>query len=156
MENSKQNNKIYSIRVVENDTQNWFNFVGTIHNTQSEQSELGFIFNFKPKKGIFTRDTGLRNRHTYEGEFNENGERHGQGVETIHYLNSDDLDKYEGNFKENYKDGYGRMLTRNGAVYTGEWKKNKRHGQGRYTNTENIITEGQFVDDKPVNGWKTS
>ena len=54
---------------------------------------------------------------------------HGKGIYTIMMKseNKNDTDhveseKYEGEFKENMKHGFGTFTWRNGTIYKGEWK----------------------------------
>ena len=95
----------------------------------------------------------------YEGEVNAQGQPHGKG-----YLNSPSStgsgrrDRYEGEFKNGKKDGFGYMsyeLNGANAEYEGEWKDDKRCGKGKY----NYYTmgggarhgyqyEGEWLDDK--------
>lgn len=39
---------------------------------------------------------------------------------------------YEGYWKHNMTNGYGRLINENGDVYEGEWKNDKKEGQGTY------------------------
>ena len=72
----------------------------------------------------------------YEGEVNAKGQPHGKG-----YMDSPSptgclrRDRYEGEFKDGKKDGFGYMnYELNGYVaeYEGEWKDDKRCGKGAY------------------------
>jgi hypothetical protein len=112
---------------------------------------------------------------TYHGEVNAKGEKHGKGrmVEQDGY-------KYEGDWKNDKRDGDGKMIDPDGAlVYEGEFKddlfhgagvynkhtevgcityrgafaNNKRHGMGYLTTTNAMgrgTTYGEFKDDVPV------
>jgi hypothetical protein len=53
----------------------------------------------------------------YIGEFNEKGERHGQGT---YYWNSGDI--YDGAWKESHKHGLGTFTFKDGSTFTCEWK----------------------------------
>ena len=55
------------------------------------------------------------------------GLRHGGGIET--YRNGA---IYEGQFKNNQRDGMGTMKFVCGDSYCGDWKADKRHGNGVY------------------------
>ena len=48
----------------------------------------------------------------YDGEYDKNGLRHGQG--SFQYANGD---HYEGNWKENLYHGEGRLVLENGDLY---------------------------------------
>ena len=62
----------------------------------------------------------------YEGEFTNNL-KHGFGV----YEWSDGT-KYEGNFVEDRKDGFGTYYFYNGDKYEGNFKEDRFHGNGSY------------------------
>ncbi len=62
----------------------------------------------------------------YEGEF-ANNLKHGFGV----YEWSDGT-KYEGNFVEDRKDGFGTYYFYNGDKYAGNFKEDRFHGNGTY------------------------
>jgi hypothetical protein len=50
--------------------------------------------------------------------------------------------RYEGNFKNNKKDGKGEFTWPNGSKYIGEWNNNVQNGQGKYIKEYGIIAEG--------------
>ena len=99
----------------------------------------------------------------YEGERDEKGKRHGQGVAT--HKNGDVYTggykhglrhgkgsyvfkaggKYEGGYHRNKKDGMGVMTYADGSVYRGEWTADKRNGTGTYTYANGDTYDG---------GWK--
>lgn len=64
----------------------------------------------------------------YEGELNEQGEKHGQGL--YRWMNGR---TYVGEWYENQMDGQGVESWSNGSKYQGQFKANKRHGQGTFT-----------------------
>merc|ERR1712137_1437368 len=53
---------------------------------------------------------------------------HGKGV-----LYCDVEGSYDGEFREDFKEGFGTMQYSNGDVYVGNWKKNLYHGNGTLT-----------------------
>merc|ERR1711935_750152 len=66
----------------------------------------------------------------------------------------------EGTYKDNMKDGEGRMEFPDGGVYEGSWKFDKRHGDGAYWYPNGDIYSGEwrfgckhgrgaFKDNKP-------
>jgi len=74
----------------------------------------------------------------YEGEFNEQGDKHGRGA--FYYTD--------------------------GASYVGEYRNGKENGQGKYTGSDKQTYEGQWLDGKPhgrgslygkttIGGWNT-
>merc|ERR1719316_2606460 len=52
--------------------------------------------------------------------------------------------KYEGDYKENMKDGSGRMEYPDGGIYEGSWKFDKRHGDGAYWFPNGDIYSGEW------------
>ena len=43
---------------------------------------------------------------------------------------SKNCDKFDGEFKEGYKNGYGTMKYQDGSKYKGMWENNCKHGKG--------------------------
>lgn len=73
----------------------------------------------------------------YDGEYDKNGLRHGQG--SFQYANGD---HYEGNWKENLYHGEGRLVLENGDLYQGKWKKgllDGKHSHIKYYNGVEFI-----------------
>jgi len=64
----------------------------------------------------------------YIGEFNDKGERHGQGT---YFWNTGD--KYEGQWVNGKRHGQGTMTYANGDIYIGNWENSLRNGQGTLT-----------------------
>lgn len=81
------------------------------------------------KEGITTKKVKIcRNgvfMGTYEGDLNQDGQRHGFGV-----LICDNGNSYEGEWKRDKRDGLGIARYSSGDVYDGEWTKGKRQGHG--------------------------
>lgn len=56
---------------------------------------------------------------------------------------------YEGNMKENTREGVGLMHYSNGDIFDGEWFKDKRGGKrGKVTLLDGSKLSGQFINDK--------
>ena len=106
-------------------------------------------------------------RITYEGERNQEGKYHGQGV--ITYINGDiwegkfkdgepyngqgtmtypDGEKYVGEYKDGKKDGQGTFTFVSGAKYIGEWKGDKANGQGLSISPFGFKYEGGFKNGR--------
>lgn len=76
----------------------------------------------------------------YEGEW-KNNKRHGYGK--MIYFNGD---IYEGEFKNDTQDGYGEMKYANGVRYKGHWSDDYRHGFGELVG----LYSGIWVDDRCI------
>ena len=84
-------------------------------------------------------------RLTYEGERNQEGKYHGQGVVT--YSNGD---KWEGEYKDGLPfNGQGTNTYSNGDKYVGEWKDGNPHGQGTKTYSDGGKYVGEFKYGNP-------
>jgi len=83
-----------------------------------------------PKSGYFHDCFGtyyFSNGDKYDGEW-KNDKRNGKGIYTHASGNI-----YEGEFKDNKRNGKGTFTYPNGEKYVGEFKDNKKHGHGTYT-----------------------
>lgn len=81
--------------------------------------------------------------NSYEGGRNENGQMEGEGKLT--YWNGD---VYEGNYKDDVKNGFGKYYyseTKN--RYEGEWVNGKKEGKGVFIWSNGDKYEGQFLKD---------
>jgi len=74
-------------------------------------------------------------------------------------MNYPDGRRYEGEYKDNKRDGYGIMtyqdggLYKEGSRYEGEWKNDKRDGQGVMTYLDDgRRLEGEFKEDVFIGG----
>lgn len=63
--------------------------------------------------------------NVYAGDF-DHGIRNGWGVFTTKMYT------YDGEFKNDYKDGFGAIIYSNGEQYEGQWEKGYPHGKGCY------------------------
>lgn len=84
------------------------------------------------------------NGETYEGEF-RNDKREGEG--TLNYWNGS---SYVGHFKEGECDGFGTYKTLLGNFYKGFFKKGLFHGKGIFT-SYNLRYKGKdnyFLEEK--------
>ena len=73
---------------------------------------------------------GKKNQIYYKGETNEDEEAHGFGQD----LYKDKI--FEGTFKNQYLNGFGRVIYDNGTCELGIFKKDKLHGYGKRINYE--------------------
>lgn len=84
----------------------------------------------------------------YSGMFKD-GEFHGKG--TFYYLFF--KKSYSGEWYEGKRSGKGISYSKDSGqvIYEGEWKDDLMHGVGRlYDDNGNLIYEGSFFEDKPV------
>ena len=59
--------------------------------------------------------------------------------------------KYEGNFMNDFYDGFGNYYFEEGNIYIGNITKNKRNGEGiLYDKNNNILYSGLWENDKPL------
>ncbi len=81
----------------------------------------------KNGKGKYTFSKG----HFYEGDWKEN-KIEGYGLYAYSKRhNYDRGDIYQGYFKDNQRNGEGRMEFANGTIYDGQWRMNMMHGNGK-------------------------
>jgi hypothetical protein len=78
----------------------------------------------------------------YEGEWKDNV-RHGYGV-----WNRPDGTRYVGEWRENKPDGYGALTGPDGATYAGTWKAGKRDGRGTLTFDDGKIRFGIWKEGR--------
>ena len=124
------------------------NIKPSVINQSSNQSKLpNCVGNFNEK--TWTNCYGIYKwsnpNDKYDGEF-LNGNRHGFG--TYFYANGN---KYIGEWSNDRPNGKGTMIFSSGAKYIGDVKNGKRHGQGSYfySDGERLTgkwNEGEFVD----------
>ena len=59
--------------------------------------------------------------------------------------------RYEGNYKNGLKDGYGKMIYPSGDVYEGMWVENNMCGEGTYTyKATGDIYSGNWENNKKI------
>jgi len=87
----------------------------------------------------------------YEGERNEDGERHGDGKTLL-----PNGDMYVGQYRNGLRHGKGIYVFKNGARYNGDWRDGQKYGQGifwypdgtRYEGTEECTKIGSESDSR--------
>jgi hypothetical protein len=99
-----------------------------------------------------------RNGDVYEGTWIATGDlwygRWGEGARDIgklKYKNSF-IDYYEGKWKNQFMNGFGKMLYNNGSYYEGNFYQNSKLGQGIMTFDDDSIFEGRWLTDLTVIG----
>jgi hypothetical protein len=89
------------------------------------------------------------NGHSYIGQ-HINGKRNGKGIYS--FINS----WYEGQFKDDFKDGIGKMKYTPGEdIYIGSFKNDKQHGRGMYLYDNGDVYIGLFKFDNFCQGTLT-
>ena len=53
-------------------------------------------------------------------------------------------------YRNDKRDGHGRLMWNDGAYYVGNWKKDKRNGQGCFFHADGDMEEGEWKDGKLV------
>jgi len=84
------------------------------------------------------------NGDTYEGNY-ERGRRHGKGLYRL--VSAGNGAQYDGNYAWNLKHGYGEMMYPDGARYEGYWFEDTRQGQGKYTYVNEDYYEGEWFEN---------
>lgn len=86
-------------------------------------------------------------KYLYYGDLDENGNRHGKG----RTVTPDGLTAYEGEYKDNLKDGFGVGYYKTGSInYVGNWSENKRSGAGvGYRLSDGTMHAGRWLENKP-------
>merc|ERR1712066_1030715 len=80
----------------------------------------------------------------YEGDRNEEGERHGEGKAVL-----PNNDVYKGGYEHGLRHGFGEYRWKNtGARYIGEYHRGKRNGNGKMFYPDGSIYEGQWADNQ--------
>ncbi|XP_070152529.1 radial spoke head 1 homolog [Polyergus mexicanus] len=78
----------------------------------------------------------------YEGERNENGERHGNGKALL-----PNGDLYVGQYRDGLRYGKGVYVFKNGARYNGDWRHGCKYGQGIFWYPDGTRYEGEWKRD---------
>jgi len=95
------------------------------------------------------------NGHEFTGTFDAERIKQGQGIYIWKASGGEDDDtpvekaRFEGNYVDGLKTGFGRMVFPNKDIYEGEWLENKIHGEGTYTYKKTgDIYSGSWVANK--------
>ena len=62
------------------------------------------------------------------------------------------LCRYEGQFTDGQRHGYGALFYATGGSYEGEWQLEQKHGKGVFTFEDGTVFDGMFADDQAVIG----
>lgn len=100
--------------------------------------------NFDDSKSVGGQSLGGKSRSStkggnYDGDVNSRGERHGYGV-----FVAENGNEYEGEWKNDKRDGEGTAKYNTGDMYIGSWKNCKRHGHGTMYVENGDVYEGEW------------
>lgn len=94
----------------------------------------------------------FENYDSYEGEWVD-GKMEGKGVYLFWDMEKDEYtEQYDGGFKNNVREGVGKMTYANLDIYIGEWKNDQRSGNGVLICSDGRFFHGQWNDDKIERG----
>ena len=108
-----------------------------------------FKDNVRDGKGTMIYSNGEQ----YDGQWSK-GKRNGKVILTFANLHDDEgrIISYEGNFKDNVRDGEGTLLYENGVKFIGLFKDNVRDGEGIMTYTNGDTYKGEWKNNEMING----
>jgi len=86
---------------------------------------------------------------TYEGEMLD-GKFHGRGVWVFKSICGGRDIRYEGEFRNDRRNGYGVYSDSKGDVYEGEWRDSKKNGNFIVRTADGKVSRVVYKDDKPV------
>ncbi len=76
---------------------------------------------------------------------------------TLKFETYDNGDRYEGEFNnEGLRHGYGTYYWADGSKFVGNWKNGKKQGNGEYYNERGVLTQkGYWIEDRLIsnNHW---
>ena len=81
------------------------------------------------------------NGDVYDGELKDD-KRNGRGKITY-----EDGDVYDGEWKDDSKNGRGKMTLANGSVYEGDWSGDNKNGSGKMTYADRDVYDGSWKND---------
>jgi len=84
-----------------------------------------------------------RDGDVYDGQWSEDGKKNGNGK--LIFANKA---IYTGQFKDGFFDGSGVLMQPDGAKYEGDFQVGKYHGYGVYNASNGMKYEGQFQDGR--------
>jgi len=86
-----------------------------------------------------------KKRKKYQGEYNEEGQRHGYGIYT-----SKNGNQYRGEWQHDQREGLGVVKIGQGDVFEGQFKGNLKNGVGVYHYDDGECDLSRYVDDTRV------
>ena len=120
-------------------------------NITKEGKELVAFFKdgnvIKGKSIMYYNEPNIDQMHfsiKYEGEY-KNNKREGKGI-----LILDNGDRYEGEFLNNKFYGKGKYIWNDGEMYEGGFRDNKKEGKGKLIINNGMVIEAIWKDDNPI------
>jgi len=86
----------------------------------------------------------LPNGDRYVGSY-EHGLRHGKG--TYYFASTMTGARYVGEYHRGKRNGHGKMYYPDGSIYTGQWADNQRNGQGNYQYANGDQYDGSWMSN---------
>jgi hypothetical protein len=84
-----------------------------------------------------------RKKQKYQGDLNEDGERHGYGI-----YKSKNGNEYRGEWLHNKREGLGVVKIGNGDVFEGQFEHNMKNGVGVYHYIDGECDLSRYKDDR--------
>jgi hypothetical protein len=86
-----------------------------------------------------------KKKQKYQGDLNENNERHGYGI-----YKSKNGNEYRGEWQFNKREGLGVVKIGNGDVFEGQFENNMKNGVGVYHYIDGECDLSRYKDDRRV------
>ena len=151
---SPKNGNNDNIFLYEGDNENLENINSTSREEEITEQDMSYLFsNYPPlKDGVKVILKPLQfceNGIVYSGEWDEEGNKHGRGVQLY-----PDGSKYYGYWIKNMINIKGKLVHREGDVYEGQWVDEKAEGYGVYISVNGTRYEGGWVNDRQEGNGK--
>lgn len=98
--------------------------------------------------GNSRRTLTLEDRSIYVGEVNSSGQPHGRGVATYPADDQYQRQRYDGEWLNSARTGWGTMTWTSGYAFVGSWVNGSREGRGTHMYTNGDRCEAVFRNDK--------
>ena len=118
--------------------------IDNFYNEYGEKYIGKMKYNFKIKGILFFDKNDKIKRKKYEGDF-KNNLRDGKGK--IYW---NDGERYEGDWKNDKWEGKGIYYWNDGRKYDGDWNNNKKEGKGIFYWNDGDRDMGDYSNDQPI------